>query len=177
MAPPACLTPQKNDEQFQTSAYEDLDEPSTETPKAYKKYTFAWIYVRDVGFSTANAMLDKVYSFVPATEGDSSMYIWGKAGKHHIAIVYSPAPIMSDSATGAAARLKQTFPSLRLILSVAIGCGVPGPARDLRLGDVAVGKRILQYELNDVKDGKSRRVAETSASMLVALSDAIKASH
>ncbi|KAL2814583.1 hypothetical protein BJX63DRAFT_391787 [Aspergillus granulosus] len=55
--------------------------------------------------------------------------------------------------------MMRTFPSIRVGLMVGIGGGVPSKA-DIRLGDIVVGTRVMQYDLGKIiEDGQLRRTA------------------
>ncbi|GKU15980.1 unnamed protein product, partial [Fusarium langsethiae] len=50
------------------------------------------------------------------------------------------------------ANLKRTFPSIRHGLMVGIGGGAPAN-KDMRLGDIVVGTRVMQYDLGKILSG------------------------
>ncbi|PKX89216.1 uncharacterized protein P174DRAFT_435333 [Aspergillus novofumigatus IBT 16806] len=55
--------------------------------------------------------------------------------------------------------MKQTFSAIRVGLLVGIGGGMPSKA-DMRLGDVVIGTRVMQYDLGKViRNGELRRTA------------------
>jgi nucleoside phosphorylase len=69
------------------------------------------------------------------------------------------------NAANVVTNLTRTFPSIRAGLVVAIGGGVPSKANDIRLGDVVVGSRVIQYDLGKLSamEVTDDSLAESSA--------------
>jgi nucleoside phosphorylase len=65
----------------------------------------------------------------------------------------------TNNAANVLTHLIRTFPSIRLGLMVGIGGGVPSKV-DIRLGDVVVGTKVMQYDLGKIiGDGQNQRTA------------------
>ncbi|KAJ5809789.1 uncharacterized protein N7503_002007 [Penicillium pulvis] len=104
-------------------------------------------------------MLDKIHKNLPVYEDDNT-YILGSIKQHNIVIACLPIEgYGTNNAAKVMTNMKRTFPSLRVGLMVGIGGGVP-IKHDIRLGDVVVGTRVMQYDLGKiVEDGKFQRTA------------------
>ncbi|KAF3932112.1 hypothetical protein ABW20_dc0107063 [Dactylellina cionopaga] len=74
---------------------------------------------------------------------DSNQYTIGKIGRHNVVLVHMPS-MGKISAAAAASNLKHSFRNIKLALLVGICGGVP--KGDIRLGDVAIGKQVIQYD-------------------------------
>ncbi|KAH7016002.1 nucleoside phosphorylase domain-containing protein, partial [Microdochium trichocladiopsis] len=59
----------------------------------------------------------------------------------------------SGSAANVAANMFRSFKNLRFLLLVEIGGGIPRPDHDIRLGDVVVGRTMIQHELGREDSG------------------------
>ncbi|KAK6341527.1 hypothetical protein TWF696_008599 [Orbilia brochopaga] len=123
-------------------------------------YTVAWICALSIEMAAARAMLDDVHEGLVASMNDSNTYILGSMGKHNVVIACLPNHLYgTNNAANVLTNLVRTFPSIRLGMMVGIGGGVPSMA-DIRLGDVVVGTRVMQYDLGKiVQDGQIRRTA------------------
>ncbi|PGH05020.1 hypothetical protein AJ79_06907 [Helicocarpus griseus UAMH5409] len=84
---------------------------------------------------------------------DRNAYTTGEIGRHHVALVHMPG-MGEIPAAAVAADLKHSFEEIRLVLLVGICGGVPGGEggggkeeipRKVMLGDVIVGKQVIQY--------------------------------
>ena len=107
-------------------------------------FTIGWISALEVELAAAIAMLDEVQADLPKQLNDHNTYTLGRIGKHNVVVAGWPAgSIGNNPALHAAANLVRSFPSIRCILLVGIGGGVPNiseqPMKDVRLGDVVVG--------------------------------------
>ncbi|EPS29038.1 hypothetical protein PDE_03984 [Penicillium oxalicum 114-2] len=75
--------------------------------------------------------------------------------------------------------MKRTFPAVRAVLMVGIGGGVPNKV-DVRLGDIVVGTRVIQYDLGKfLEDGKFQRTAipKTPGLLLGTAVSALRTKH
>ncbi|KAK6513065.1 hypothetical protein TWF506_009228 [Arthrobotrys conoides] len=123
-------------------------------------YTIAWICALHIERAAAQAMLDEVHSAVRTYANDSNTYTLGSIGPHNVVIACLPnAQYGTNNAANVLTNLIRTFKSIRLGLIVGIGGGVPGKV-DIRLGDIVVGIRVMQYDLGKiVEDGEIQRAA------------------
>ncbi|OHW94893.1 NACHT and ankyrin domain protein [Colletotrichum incanum] len=110
--------------------------------------------------AAARAMLDEEHQAPAASTNDSNTYSLGSIQRHNVVIACLPnAQYGTNNAANVLTNLTRTFPSVCLGLMVGIGGGVPSMA-DVRLGDVVVGTRVMQYDLGKiVEDGQIRRTA------------------
>ncbi|GKT90559.1 NACHT and ankyrin domain protein [Colletotrichum tofieldiae] len=110
--------------------------------------------------AAARAMLDEEHQAPVAFTNDSNTYSLGSIQRHNVVIACLPnAQYGTNNAANVLTNLTRTFPSVSLGLMVGIGGGVPNMA-DVRLGDVVVGTRVMQYDLGKiVEDGQIRRTA------------------
>ncbi|OJD33131.1 pfs domain-containing protein [Diplodia corticola] len=133
-----------------------------------ESYTVGWIAALSEERAAAEAMLEeehnKPHDFTKAPN-DTNAYSWGRIGQHNIVIASLPEGVYgNNSAATTAAYMLASFPNIRIGLMVGIGAGVPGPGRDVRLGDVAVSMPegvtggVIQYDLGkDLADGSFER--------------------
>ncbi|KAK6337064.1 hypothetical protein TWF718_009850 [Orbilia javanica] len=123
-------------------------------------YTIAWICALHMEMAAAQAMLDEVHDGVATYPNDSNTYTLGSIGRHNVVIAPLPnAQYGTNSAAAVLTNLIRTFPCIRLGLIVGIGGGSPSKA-DVRLGDIVVGTRVMQYDLGKiVEDGEIQRTA------------------
>ncbi|KAL4868300.1 hypothetical protein BDV12DRAFT_169749 [Aspergillus spectabilis] len=106
---------------------------------SYRVYTVGWICALSIEMAAAQAMLDEVHADLPARRFDDNTYILGRIGSHNIVITCLPTGRYGAiSAATVATRMLSTFQSIRFGLMVGIGGGAP--SRDIRLGDVVIGK-------------------------------------
>ncbi|KAF4977269.1 hypothetical protein FZEAL_6157 [Fusarium zealandicum] len=124
------------------------------------QYTVAWICALYTERAAACAMLDEVHGDLPGHLNDKNSYTLGSIEQHNIVIACLPeAGYGTNNASRVLTELMRTFSSIRIGLMVGIAGGVPTRA-DLRLGDVVVGSRVMEYELGKiVGDGKVERKA------------------
>ncbi|KAH8659477.1 hypothetical protein BGZ61DRAFT_523576 [Ilyonectria robusta] len=127
---------------------------------SHDQYTIAWICALHIEMAAARAMLDEVHQDLPRHRNDSNTYTLGSIEYHNIVIACLPtAQYGTNNAANVLTHLVRTFPSIRLGLMVGIGGGVPSKA-DIRLGDIVVGTRVMQYDLGKiVGDGQTQLTA------------------
>ncbi|KAK6343594.1 hypothetical protein TWF730_011187 [Orbilia blumenaviensis] len=111
-------------------------------------YTIAWICALSVEMAAARAMLDEVHETLITDQNDNNTYVLGSIGFHHVVLACLPQYGMNNAAT-VLTNLIRSFPSVRLGLIVGIGGGAPTMA-DIRLGDIVVGTRVMQYDLGRI---------------------------
>ncbi|KAL6886872.1 Pfs, NACHT, and ankyrin domain protein [Trichoderma evansii] len=116
----------------------------------YSDYTVGWICALHIEMAAARAMLDGIHESLPTALNDSNAYTLGNIGAHNIVIACLPASYYgANNAANVASNMDRSFPSIRVRLMVGIGGGVPGNI-DLRLGDIVVGCKVVQYDLGKV---------------------------
>lgn len=123
-----------------------------------KDYTVGWICALHIETAAARAMLDHIHDDLPRTLHDINTYTFGSIGHHNIVIASLPDGYYgTNNAATVASNIERSFPSIEIHLMVGIGGGAPGKL-DLRLGDVVVGSRVMQYDLGKiVGDGQMER--------------------
>ena len=125
-------------------------------------------------------MLDEIHGDLPGQTNDNNTYTLGSIERHNIVIACLPtAQYGTINAANVLTNLLRTFPSVRLGLMVGIGGGVPSKA-DMRLGDVVVGTRVMQYDLGKlVGDGQIMHTAisKTPHPLLCTAVSSLRARH
>ncbi|KAL6229598.1 nucleoside phosphorylase domain-containing protein [Aspergillus navahoensis] len=126
----------------------------------HNNYTIAWICALPIEMAAARAMLDELHEALPTYENDSNTYTLGSIAQHNVVIACLPADQYgTNNAANIMTNMKRTFPLIRAGLIVGIGGGVPGKV-DVRLGDIVVGTRVMQYDLGKVTgNGQLHRTA------------------
>ena len=115
----------------------------------HEDYTIAWICALPLELAASRAMLDVQHPQLPIKASDDNTYVLGRADQHNVVMTCLPGQYGTNNAALVAANLKGSFPNIRATLMVGIGGGSPSQA-DLRLGDVVVGTRVIQYDLGKV---------------------------
>lgn len=136
---------------------EDGASQSSDTIKRQKKtqyqpedYTVSWICALHIETAAARAMLDCIHDDLPRAAHDINTYTFGSIGPHNIVIASLPAGYYgTNNAATVASNIERSFPSIEIHLMVGIGGGAPGKL-DLRLGDIVVGSRVMQYDLGKI---------------------------
>ncbi|KAL6868614.1 Pfs, NACHT and ankyrin domain protein [Trichoderma novae-zelandiae] len=123
----------------------------------HSDYTVGWICALHIEMAAARAMLDCVHKPLPMGAKDSNAYLLGNIGPHNVALACLPVnQYGTNNAANVASNMNRSFPSIRIRLMVGIGGGVPSQNTDVRLGDVVVGCRIMQYDMGKVvADGET----------------------
>ncbi|EAW16772.1 Pfs, NACHT and Ankyrin domain protein [Aspergillus fischeri NRRL 181] len=126
----------------------------------HDSYTIAWICALHIEMAAARAMLDEVHEALPRHVEDSNAYVLGSIKQHNVVIACLPAAQYgTNNAANIMTNMKRTFSAIRVGFLVGIGGGVPSKA-DVRLGDVVVGTRVMQYDLGKVVgNGELRQTA------------------
>lgn len=129
-------------------------------PTSHDQYTIAWICALHIEMAAAHAMLDEIHETLPTHANDSNAYILGNIKQHNVVVACLPEGRYGlNNAVNVLTHLVRTFPSIRAGLMVGIGGGVPSKA-DIRLGDIVVGTRVMQYDLGKiVGDGQMQHTA------------------
>ncbi|CAG8136981.1 unnamed protein product [Penicillium salamii] len=126
----------------------------------HDQYTVAWICALHIELAAAQAMLDGPHESLPTYADDKNIYVLGNVNQHNVVIACLPTEQYgTNNAAIVMTNLQRTFPAIRTCLMVGIGGGVPIKA-DVRLGDIVVGTRVMQYDLGKVlEDGQLQRTA------------------
>ncbi|EXK26264.1 hypothetical protein FOMG_17166 [Fusarium oxysporum f. sp. melonis 26406] len=129
-------------------------------PTSHDQYTIAWICALHIEMAAAYAMLDEIHETLPTHADDSNAYTLGNIKQHNVVVACLPEGRYGlNNAANVLTHLVRTFPSIRAGLMVGIGGGVPSKA-DIRLGDIVVGTRVMQYDLGKiVGDGQMQHTA------------------
>ncbi|KLO92474.1 Uncharacterized protein LW93_12048 [Fusarium fujikuroi] len=125
----------------------------------HDRYTVAWICVLHIEMAAARAMLDEEHADCPRKANDMNSYVLGSIKNHNVVIACLPTDHYgSDNAAGVLSNMRRTFPNIEIGLMVGIGGGVPLVA-DMRLGDIVVGVRVMQYDMGKTFSDGSQRTA------------------
>ncbi|KAE8367523.1 nucleoside phosphorylase domain-containing protein [Aspergillus caelatus] len=120
------------------------------TPRpSNNEFTIGWVCALLKEYIAAREILDEIYDerngFLRAEDG-ANYYTRGRVGPHKVVIGCLPAGKYGlVSTSGVAEDMKRRFLSIRLVFMVGIGGGVPNATTDVRLGDVVIGTRVVQY--------------------------------
>ncbi|KIL95675.1 hypothetical protein FAVG1_00413 [Fusarium avenaceum] len=117
----------------------------------HEDYDVGWVCALPIEMAAATAVLDNIHPSLPGHTNDVNTYTLGNIGEHNIVIACLPSYGTNNAAT-VASDMRRSFPFARLGLMVGIGGGVPGQD-DIRLGDVVVGKRVVQYDFGKTVPG------------------------
>lgn len=144
------------------------------------KYTVGWVCALHIELAAAQAMLEQVHEKLPRITGDTNSYVLGSIHGHNLVIGYLPTEKYGTiNAATVVTNMRRTFPNIGMALMVGIGGGVPGKI-DIRLGDVVVGTRIMQYDLGKITtNGKFERTpsANTPGPILGTAVTSVRAKH
>ncbi|KAL0935766.1 PFS domain-containing protein [Colletotrichum truncatum] len=117
------------------------------------EYTVGWICALPIELAVSEAMLDQVHESLPTKDNDDNVYTLGSIGKHNIVMACLPfGQYGTNNAAIVASNMHRSFPSIRIRLMVGIGGGVPGDL-DIRLGDIVVGTKVIQYDMGKIVSG------------------------
>lgn len=148
---------------------------------SHRDYAVGWICALAVEFAAAKAILDEQHPQLHQTEQDSNRYTLGRVGSHNVVITCLPAGSPgTNTATMVATQMLRTYQRIRFCLMVGVGGGVPSDSHDMRLGDVAVGLKVTQYDHGKtVQGGNFHKTNESSKppSFLLAALTEIQSRH
>ncbi|TRX90003.1 hypothetical protein FHL15_009104 [Xylaria flabelliformis] len=109
-------------------------------------YTVGWVAALPIERAAAEAMLDHVHLKLPKAPGDTNNYTFGEIEEHNVVIASLPHDGYGTiNAATVAGNMHRTFPSLEVFLMVGIAGGAGKD--DVRLGDVVVSTKLIQYDL------------------------------
>ncbi|GKZ87351.1 hypothetical protein AnigIFM59636_003769 [Aspergillus niger] len=148
---------------------------------SHDDYTIGWVCALAIEAAAATAMLDQIHPALPTHPRDSNSYTLGSIGSHHVVIACLPAGVYgTTSAATVASNMFISFGSIRHLLMVGIGGGVPSASADIRLGDVVVSiptprfEGVVQYDYGKtIGQGRFERTGtlnKPSTSLLTAVS-------
>jgi nucleoside phosphorylase len=110
---------------------------TTTQTKRHNEYTVGWVCALSKEQTAAIAMLDKEHAPLSKPLNDSNTYTLGSIGGHNIVIAGLPKRRIGNIPAAIVANsMVSTFPSIRFVMMVGIGGGIPPK---VRLGDVVVG--------------------------------------
>ncbi|KAJ6155414.1 Pfs NACHT and ankyrin domain protein [Penicillium chermesinum] len=145
-----------------------------------ESYTIAWICALHIEMAAARAMLDEIHAVPPRATNDTNSYVLGGISGHNIVIACLPEKYYGlINAATVVANMTRTFSAISTALMVGIGGGVPSK-EDIRLGDIVVGTRVMQYDLGKIMaDGKFERTAlpRTNGPLLGTAITSLRAKH
>lgn len=130
---------------------------ATMDPVDPRKFTVGWICALPIELTAARCMLDEEYDNHKLRKHphDTNFYSLGKIDDHNVALTCLDSA-GNNNASLVAHQMKNTFECLDFGLMVGIGGGIPGgiPPKDIRLGDVVVGRGVIQYDAGKfIQDG------------------------
>ncbi|CAH0055068.1 unnamed protein product [Clonostachys solani] len=130
-----------------------------ETTHRKDEYDVAWVCALHIEMAAARAMLDETHDGLPSIQDDTNSYVLGRIQAHNVVIACLPnAEYGTINAAHVANNLKHTFPGIKYWLMVGIG-GADPSRQDIRLGDVVVGTRVMQYDLGKIVKGEIKTTA------------------
>lgn len=172
--------PPKRQKNFHDGLGNGVHESRNGSLTLHDQYTIAWICALHIEMAAARAMLDEVHQDLPRHRNDTNAYTLGTIEHHNVVIACLPtAQYGTNNAANVLTNLVRTFPSIRLGLMVGIGGGVPSMA-DVRLGDIVVGTRVMQYDLGKtLGDGQIQPTAipKTPQQLLGTVVSSLRAKH
>ncbi|KAI2847930.1 hypothetical protein CBS147343_7676 [Aspergillus niger] len=159
-----------------------LDNKGNPQQLSHDDYTIGWVCALAIEAAAATAMLDQIHPALPTHPRDSNSYTLGSIGSHHVVIACLPAGVYgTTSAATVASNMFISFGSIRHLLMVGIGGGVPSASADIRLGDVVVSiptprfEGVVQYDYGKtIGQGRFERTGtlnKPSTSLLTAVSN------
>ncbi|KOC15945.1 hypothetical protein AFLA70_169g002231 [Aspergillus flavus AF70] len=155
------MTPSKTSK----SALRALHQEEPSTFRRHNDYTVGWICTIPVEMAAAQLMLDEVHPSLPQLPDDDNAYVLGRIGHHNIVIAcLLIGEYGMQLVSAVATQMSCTFSSIRVILSVGIGSGVPSSNADIRLGDVVVSQPtdtaggVIQYGFGKVLNGRVEQI-------------------
>lgn len=126
----------------------------------YEDYTVGIICAIATEFAAACALLDKEHTLLPRrSHHDDNAYTLGEIGDHNVVIATLPSGKYGIASAAVVAKdMLHSFPFIRIGLMVGIGGGAPTSEHDIRLGDVVVGRGILQYGYGKAIQGRKFKI-------------------
>ncbi|KAF3207592.1 hypothetical protein TWF191_000981 [Orbilia oligospora] len=135
-------------------------------------YTIGWVCALTKERVAATAMLDEKHAPLNNPAGDTNSYTLGSIGVHNVVIACLPKGVMGTvSAAQVATQAARTFSSLKFVLMVGIGGGIPNKSK-VRLGDVVVSTpngqhpSVVQWDFGKAKEGTLETEHEMNGSKI-----------
>ncbi|ENH66796.1 hypothetical protein FOC1_g10007452 [Fusarium oxysporum f. sp. cubense race 1] len=130
-----------------------------EDDSIHDRYTVAWICALYIEMAAARAMLDEEHVDCPRQANDMNSYVLGSIKNHNVVIACLPTDQYgTNNAANVLSNMRRTFPNIEIGLMVGIGGAVPLKA-DIRLGDIVVGVRVMQYDMGKTRKEGFQRTA------------------
>ncbi|KAK6358012.1 hypothetical protein TWF730_007366 [Orbilia blumenaviensis] len=113
-------------------------------PRSHSEYTVGWLCALPLEQTAATVMLDEQHnSELLGQSNDNNAYTLGTISGHGVVITCLPfGKIGTNHAATVATQMITTFPSIKVVLLVGIGGGIPPK---VKLGDVVVSTPTDQY--------------------------------
>ncbi|CVL11227.1 related to ankyrin 3 [Fusarium proliferatum] len=125
----------------------------------HDRYRVAWICALHIEMAAARAMLDEEHADCPRKANDMNSYVLGSIKNHNVVIACLPTDHCgTNNAATVLSNMRRTFSNIEIGLMVGIGGGVPLKA-DIRLGDIVVGVRVMQYDMGKTLSNGFQRTA------------------
>ncbi|KAI1261596.1 hypothetical protein F5Y18DRAFT_194887 [Xylariaceae sp. FL1019] len=144
-------------------------------------YDVGWLCALPLELAASCAMLDVIHDSLPQGPEDTNTYTLGSIGRKNIVITCLPAEGMGlHNAAIVASHMRRSFPCLHMFLMVGIGGGAPSADNDIRLGDVAVSTKVVQWDFGKiVHDGRtqSTSVPRAPSQALMSALSTLQARH
>ncbi|KAF3219549.1 hypothetical protein TWF679_011015 [Orbilia oligospora] len=116
----------------------------SQTKLSHEDYHVGWICALPKERTAASMMLDQTHPKLRVPANDQNTYTLGTVGEHSVVIACLPkGAIGTNEAATVIAQMFSTFPSIKIVLMVGIGGGIPPK---VRLGDVVVGTEVIQWD-------------------------------
>lgn len=120
-------------------------------PRNHDDYTVGWVCALPKEQTAATAMLDERHPDLLKPPTDQNAYTLGSIGNHNIVVACLPKGMLGNSSSATVAtQMVDTFPSIKIVLMVGIGGGIPPK---VKLGDVVVSTGVVQWDFGKVEDG------------------------
>jgi nucleoside phosphorylase len=150
---PASLHDRDDEDHRQLPKRQKTSHSNAENHLTYDRYTIAWVCALYIETAAALAMLDEKHAELPRRPNDNNTYTLGRIKNHNIVIACLPQDQYGNiNAASVLTNLMCTFPSIRHGLMVGIGGAAPAK-EDVRLGDIDVGTRVMQYDFGKIVSG------------------------
>lgn len=135
------------------------------------EFTVGWICALPLELAAARGMCDEEYddTKLQISRHDTNKYRVGQIAGHKV-VLTCLMDAGTNTAGSAALHMQYSFESLRFILMVGIGGGIPSTRHDVRLGDVVVSmpsgeySGVVQYDSGKlIQDGEFKRTGALKA--------------
>ncbi|TVY67925.1 hypothetical protein Focb16_v002227 [Fusarium oxysporum f. sp. cubense] len=131
---------------------------STQPPKDRDGFRVAIVCALPREADAVTLLFDEIWNEIGdpygRLESDTNTYITGRIGRHNVVLVTLPGPGTNNAAAGSA-YLTLSYRNLKLALLVGTCGGMPRINDiDAYLGDVVIGKSIIQYDFGTLYPGR-----------------------